>query len=102
MATNTRARKNSVQSKCEIRRRSICTARSLQAHLLLVRRLGLLLDKFLENFCGPGRGSVPAVAAVLDQGGDGDLGIINRRVGNKPGLVAVEIRELLGLHVAAL
>src|SRR5258706_2445865 len=75
---------------------------TVYAHLLLFGRLFLHLDKFLENLFRHWRGSIAAMTAMFDQYGDGDLGILHRRIGDKPSMIAAEVCLLLGLHVAAL
>src|SRR5262245_38162270 len=99
--TKAKVRKNSVQSKWEIKRRSICKVLSVGAHLLFIGCLFLLFGKFLEDFFGHGCRRVAAVAAVLDQHGDGDLWIVDRRVGNEPGMISIEVGELFALQVGA-
>src|ERR671924_60054 len=101
-ATNAKVRRNSVQSKCEIRRRSICTNLPVRAHLLLVRGLFLLLNELLEHFFRHRRCGFPAMPAMLDQDCNRDLWIFNRRIGYKPGVISIEVGKLFALEVSAL
>src|SRR3990172_1241426 len=82
-------------------RRSICTGVSFGAHLALAGRPVLLLDEFLDHFLRHRRGSRAAMPAMLDQNSDGDLRILYRRVGNKPGMVTVKVTKLLALEIGA-
>src|SRR5215212_5896709 len=86
---------SSVQSKWEISRRSICTWVTFSAHLTTV--LGWLVDRyvFLDHFFCGGRGGIAAMAAVLDQHDHGNLRVVDRRVGNKPCVIAAKVRQLL-------
>src|SRR5882672_1354921 len=101
MATKTSTKRKSVQSKCATSRRSICTSRSLDASLLLLRWSGLKLHVFLDHFFRQRSGGVTAMAAVLDQSHQGNFWILRRRVGDKPGMVPVKIGQLFALHVGA-
>ena len=64
-------------------------------HLLLFGRLFLQFDELLKNFFGHRRGRIAAMAAMLDQDGDRHLRILHRRIGNKPGVVAVELGSVV-------
>src|SRR5438132_6558293 len=101
MTTKESAKRRNVQSKRATSRRSICTNLSLDAHLSLFSRLGLRLHVFFDHFFRQRSGGVPAMTAVLNQNRDGNLGVLRRRVGDKPGMVSVEIGELFGFHVTA-
>src|SRR5512144_1782472 len=101
MATKASARRSTVQSKWAMSRRSICTSLPLDADLLLLSRPGLNLHVFLDHFFRQGSCSISAMAAVLDQSYHGNFRILHRRIGNKPGMVAVEIGQLFALYVGA-
>src|SRR5882724_8147186 len=101
MATKTSAKRSNVQSKCATSRRSICTSCSFDAGLLLPWWSDLKLHVFLDHFFRQRSGGVTAMAAVLDQSHQGYFWILHRRVGDKPGVVAVKIGQLFALHVGA-
>src|SRR5689334_25115263 len=100
------ASRSTVQSKWEMSRRSINIGKILDVRELLTG--GLLLVRWrlrapaleigLDDFFRERRGGGAAVAAVLDNDGDGDLGIVRRRVRDEPGVVADEIGQFFALH----
>src|SRR5262245_45959796 len=102
MATNASVKQNNGQSKCAIVRRSICTTYALHAHLLLIGPLLLYLEVLFIQFLRHRCGRVAAVTTVLDQHRHGDLRILRRRVGDKPGMIATEVGELFTFYVTAL
>src|SRR3990167_7646199 len=97
--TRPMARPKRLQSKWEASRRSICTDCSLPAGLLAVRRIVLqgkiLLDHLLRQRTGRGT----SMAAVLYQDCDRNHRVLGRRVGDEPGMVTNEVRELLALDI---
>src|SRR5919106_5417724 len=95
-------KRNRGQSKCEMRRRSICNNLSWRSGLLLILWLVFDFDVFLKNFFCHGSSGFTAVAAVLYQHDEGDLRILDRRIGDEPGMVAIKIRELLALQISCL
>src|SRR5688500_16990996 len=102
MPTKARVRRNRGQSKCEMRRRSICNDLSWRPGVLLILWLVFHFDVFLENFFCHGSSGFTAVPAVLNQHDDGDLWILDRRIGDEPGMIAVKVRELLALEISSL
>src|SRR5262245_29806642 len=101
MATKTSAKSNNVQSKCATSRRSICTSCSFDASLLLLNWPGLKFHVFLDHFLCQRSGGIATMAAVFDQSHQGNLWILYRRIGNKPGMVSVKIGQLFALYVGA-
>src|SRR6516165_3142355 len=101
-ATNTSDKNKSGQSKWEINRRSICTGFSVDFDLLLIGVLFLDFDEFLEHLLRHRRSGIAAVPAMLHQHCNSDLRIFHRSVGNEPGMIAIEIGELLGFDVSTL
>src|SRR3989337_900486 len=97
--TRPMARPKRVQSKWEASRRSICTDCSLPAGLFAVRRIVLqgkiLLDHLLRQRTGRGT----SMAAVFYQDCDRNHRVLGRRVGDEPGMVANQVRELLALDI---
>src|SRR5687767_1889574 len=99
---NASAKRNSVQSKCATSRRSICTIFPFEAHVSLIRRLGLELYVFFENLFRQRRSGGASMPSVLDQYNYGDLRILHRGIGNKPCMVPAEIGQLFALQIGAL
>src|SRR5271167_2065653 len=56
----------------------------------------------VENFPRDRRGRGGAESAVLDQNGDGDLGVVDRRKRNEPRMIAVSFRNVLGVILLVL
>src|SRR5438445_13434115 len=78
-----RAHTSNGQSKCAMSRRSILSIFALLAILLE-------LEVRLHHIVDHRRGNRPASAfGVLDQAGDGNLGCLDRRVGDEPRVVAL-------------
>src|SRR5918994_5534723 len=102
MPTKARVKRNRGQSKCEMRRRSICTDLSWSPGLLLILWLVFRFDVFFKNLFCHGSSGFTAVSAVLYQHDDGNLWILDRCIGDEPGMVAVKIRELLALEISCL
>src|SRR5437773_11722925 len=99
--TKVKVSRSSVQSKWEISRRSLCTVLSFETNLPLISRLLLQFDISLDHFFCHRRSGLAPVSPMFIQYDNGNLGILHRRIGNKPSMVAVEIGQLFGLDVAA-
>src|SRR5436190_184943 len=89
--TKVKVSRSSVQSKWEISRRSICTVLSFETNLPLISRLLLQFDIFLDHFFCHRRSGLAAVSPMFNQYDNGNLGILHRRIGNKPSMATVAI-----------
>ncbi len=96
MATKDNTNRKSVQSKCEIKRRSICTVFSRRLDMLFFGGLFLQFDELLENFLGHRRRRIAAMAAMLDQHGDGESRGLGRRECYEQRMVAQALRRVNG------